>query len=472
MPMLECPSHRRPESRLRLPLSSLARPLAAAVAALGLAAAVAAGTTPIVAVPGAADGVAVGAGDPDSTYGETPATADPGERQRLIQQVERLGADNRQQQETIRQLRQRLDAAGAGSRWAPVLAMALGAVLLIAGWLALRLRQLLGERRREREDARLQRLIEATADDAGAAHPATAMGGTTATAGTAAPVHSAAEATQRLDRTAVVQAAVAAHGAALPRAVSVEEMLDLEQQADFFVVLGQEEAAIELLVSHIRDSGAAGAMPYLKLMEIYRQRGDGEGYERMRVRLEQGFNAVAPGFAEDPVRGRHLDQYPGVLRHIEQAWQDPARALAELEVLMTRRDGAEPFDLPAYRELMLLAAVAQDLSGAHGAPVTGVDIPLPLEAEVNHGHSVRRALAARLGATQPLPPELIGQRRGQRGGERASPGLDLDLSDGAPAPRESARSAAFTGIEARDAGHRADPGGFDEIEPTVRTRRL
>ena len=34
-----------------------------------------------------------------------------------------------------------------------------------------------------------------------------------------------------------------------PREVSVEELLDLEQQADFFIALGQEDAAVEVLVA-------------------------------------------------------------------------------------------------------------------------------------------------------------------------------------------------------------------------------
>jgi pilus assembly protein FimV len=31
-----------------------------------------------------------------------------------------------------------------------------------------------------------------------------------------------------------------------PRDVSIEELIDLEQQAEFFVVLGQDEAAVDL----------------------------------------------------------------------------------------------------------------------------------------------------------------------------------------------------------------------------------
>ena len=39
------------------------------------------------------------------------------------------------------------------------------------------------------------------------------------------------------------------------RDLSVEELIDLEQQAEFFVVLGQDEAAIDLLMGHVRNTG-------------------------------------------------------------------------------------------------------------------------------------------------------------------------------------------------------------------------
>src|SRR6185369_12997803 len=70
-----------------------------------------------------------------------------------------------------------------------------------------------------------------------------------------------------------------------PRPVSAEELIDLEQQAEFFVVLGQDEAAIDLLVGHLRDSGGTSPLPYLKLLEIYRRRGERESYERTRERF-------------------------------------------------------------------------------------------------------------------------------------------------------------------------------------------
>ena len=98
------------------------------------------------------------------------------------------------------------------------------------------------------------------------------------------------------------------------RDVSIEELIDLEQQADFFVVLGQDESAIDLLMAHLRSTGGGSPLPYLKLLEIYRRRGDREAYERTRERFNHRFNAYAPDWEADPQHGRSLEDYPGVVR--------------------------------------------------------------------------------------------------------------------------------------------------------------
>ncbi|MCU0774585.1 MAG: hypothetical protein MUC74_08750, partial [Ideonella sp.] len=79
-----------------------------------------------------------------------------------------------------------------------------------------------------------------------------------------------------------IKAAAPAMAAEPRREVTVEELIDLEQQADFFIVLGQDEAAIDVLMGHLRSTGGASPLPYLKLLEIYRRRGDREAYERIR----------------------------------------------------------------------------------------------------------------------------------------------------------------------------------------------
>ncbi len=162
------------------------------------------------------------------------------------------------------------------------------------------------------------------------------------------------------------------------RDVSIEELIDLEQQAEFFVVLGQDEAAIDLLVDHLRSTGGGSPLPYLKLLEIYSRTNDRSAYERNRARFNHRFNAYAPEWGSDLAHGRTLEDYPGILPRLEQVWPRPLDAMAELEALLFRKSRGELFELPAYREVLFLYALARDLLD-HGAVDTGtVDLLLPL----------------------------------------------------------------------------------------------
>lgn len=209
-----------------------------------------------------------------------------------------------------------------------------------------------------------------------------------------------------------------------PRDVSVDELIDLEQQAEFFVVLGQDEAAIDLLVQHLRDTGGGSPLPYLKLLEIQHHRGDRDAYERTRARFNHRFNAYAPEWGEDMGAGRNLEDYPGVLPRLQQVWARPLDAMAELEALLLRKSRGELFDLPAYREVLFLYALARDLLDRERVDPNNVDLLLPLA----DGSEVSAAASAPL--------------RGQeRGGAATRPGsddwptapVDLDLTQAAPA---------------------------------------
>ena len=162
------------------------------------------------------------------------------------------------------------------------------------------------------------------------------------------------------------------------RDVSIEELLDLEQQAEFFVVLGQDEAAIDLLVEHLRQTGGSSPLPYLKLLEIYRRRGDRETYERMRARFNRRFNAYAPDWGVEWSHGRSLEDYAGVVPRLQQAWARPIDAMAELEAMLFRRSGGELFDLPAYREVLFLYSLARDLLDREPLETGTVDVLLPI----------------------------------------------------------------------------------------------
>jgi pilus assembly protein FimV len=203
------------------------------------------------------------------------------------------------------------------------------------------------------------------------------------------------------------------------RDVSIEELIDLEQQAEFFVVLGQDESAIDLLVDHLRNTGGGSPLPYLKLLEIYRRRGDREAYERTRARFNHRFNAYAPDWDADLLHGRSLEEYEGVVPRLQQVWPRPLDAMAELEALLFRKSRGELFELPAYREVLFLYALARDLLDRESLDSGTVDLLLPLSAGL---------VAAAAGAGAVSPGTLDLDLAPGEGAEAPTAPVDLDLT--------------------------------------------
>jgi pilus assembly protein FimV len=229
-----------------------------------------------------------------------------------------------------------------------------------------------------------------------------------------APAASSASAMPLADDAFAVSSVIDGGGPTVPvpepaRELSVEELIDLEQQVEFFVVLGQDEAAIELLMSHVRSDGGNSPLPYLKLLEIYRRRGEREAYQRVRERFNRSFNAYAPDWESDPQQGRSLTDYPDTIARLQRLWSSPTRTMGTLEASLFRRNRTdETFDLPAYRELLLLYSVARDLAEHPDAPPVGaVDLLLPFDGAAEEPIS-------RLSATPPsaeLPNGGLGTTR-------------------------------------------------------------
>jgi len=179
------------------------------------------------------------------------------------------------------------------------------------------------------------------------------------------------------------------------REVSVEELLDLEQQADFFIALGQEDAAIDLLMSHLRGTGGQSPLPYTKLLEIYRRQGDRTAYERIRARFNRRFNAYAPDWDQGPQHGRSLEEYPDVVQRLQGLWSSPLNAMAVLEAMLFRNDELqELFDLPAYKDVLLLYSLARDLYQQEGVTAADVDLLLPIGDESAFSSSASTPLQA------------------------------------------------------------------------------
>jgi len=181
-----------------------------------------------------------------------------------------------------------------------------------------------------------------------------------------------------MDRTQLLPPSVSTVSAPI-QGVSIEELLDLEQQVEFFTVLGQDDAALSLLVEHLRSTGGTYPLPYLKLMEIYRRKGDEDSYERTRDRFNQRFNAVAPSWGAATPQDRHLEDLPDVLRRIQQVWPRPVDAMALLENMLVRTEGGTLLEMSALGEVLFLFTLARDLHEQEEGAAGPVDVLLPLD---------------------------------------------------------------------------------------------
>lgn len=160
-----------------------------------------------------------------------------------------------------------------------------------------------------------------------------------------------------------------------------DELLDLQQQVEFLRLLGQPDAAADLLAAW-RARGHLGAMPHLLLMELSQQRGDPEVFAEQARQFEQQLGAPAPAWTPRLAEGRSLDACPSVIAHLQVVWADPAEAMKLLRELLAQGGGpgVPRFDLPAYRDLLTLYGVARELFET-GLRSDEVDLMLPMDPD-------------------------------------------------------------------------------------------
>ena len=203
-------------------------------------------------------------------------------------------------------------------------------------------------------------------------------------------------------------------------------------------MLGQDEAAIELLMSHVRNDAGISPLPYLKLLEIYRRRGESDAYERIRERFNRRFNAYAPGWNDDLQQGQSLESYPETVQRVQELWASPARAMDTLAASLFRRDASDQtYDLPAYRELLFLYSIARDFA-EHGVADIGRNVDLLLPMADEHPPALEHLAASEMMAfqssalTQPLDLDVSFAPPLSTGAEITSTGLWPERQPSAP----------------------------------------
>lgn len=163
------------------------------------------------------------------------------------------------------------------------------------------------------------------------------------------------------------------------RRINAEELFDVRQQAEFFVSLGQTDQAVQILEARIAKDGESSPQAYLDLLKLFHSLGLRADFRQVREDFTLLFNAAVPDFAEFDDEGRPLEDYPAVVDKLSGVW-GTAAVLDTIEGLLFRSQwntDEELFDLAAFRDLLLLHAVAQaNLAEAVYMPDT-VSVPLP-----------------------------------------------------------------------------------------------
>jgi hypothetical protein len=335
--------------------------------------------------------------------------------------LDRLRSEAEADRAALRALRQRLDEAESRADWLPWMIAALASMTALLGVLGWRLRRAMkAPWWQAAEGAAVE---AADADDAAAPHadPAGAEAPTTRpavvlppSAADAMPLPAPVEPTPAVARN-TLRPTVAVVDPSLPE-VTVDEQIDLEQHVEFFVVLGQDDEAVDLLRSHLRRTGGQSPMPYLKLLEIYRRTGDREAYERTRGRFERRFSAAAPDWDADPGAQRGFDDCPHLVADLQARWAKPLEAMVWLESLLFRRhDAAEVLDLATYADALLLYQLARDLHRSEAEDAALVDVLLPIEpAEAEASIIATLPAALQAGLDEPPRPAAIAATTARR----------------------------------------------------------
>lgn len=176
--------------------------------------------------------------------------------------------------------------------------------------------------------------------------------------------------------------------------VKVEEISDVTQEAEFWISMNDPQRAIEILSAQEQLEHPDSPVPWLFLLDLYRTVNDQAKYDRLRDRFIVFFNANIPEFDDDltQIPDRHLEDFPHLIKIISDAWGGN-NIIPYLEsLLVDDREGKRAgFDLPVYRDILMLLGIAHELDkikaieGSVSAAHTQTPVSKPVkDANVDH----------------------------------------------------------------------------------------
>lgn len=171
--------------------------------------------------------------------------------------------------------------------------------------------------------------------------------------------------------------------------LTAQALFDVQEQAEFYASIGENDQAIEILQTHIAEHQASSPLAYIELLQLLYRLSRTETFEQVREQFQAHFNVKVPDFLGFSRKGYDLwSGHPEVLSKIEALWPtDEVQTL--LRDLIVRKSAADHresdmrFDLSAFDDLLMLYNVAQTTPASSRGQLPGrvrtapTEVPLP-----------------------------------------------------------------------------------------------
>jgi hypothetical protein len=148
----------------------------------------------------------------------------------------------------------------------------------------------------------------------------------------------------------------------LPESTEIKD--DILDQAEVYMAHGHGELAVHLLQEHLRDAPGESPVPWLLLLDLLHREGDTENYAAASAECRRHFNINLSGHpvSQDNEIGMGLEAYPHLLDELVEKWRSPDLDDFFKDLIYDHRGGTRMgFEPSAYRDLLLLRAIAQDV---------------------------------------------------------------------------------------------------------------
>ena len=171
--------------------------------------------------------------------------------------------------------------------------------------------------------------------------------------------------------------------------LTAQALFDIQEQAEFYASIGENDQAIEILQTHIAQHTSSSPLAYIELLQLLYRLSRTEAFEHVRQQFQANFNVKVPEFLGFSRKGQDLwTGYPDVLEKIEALWptDDVQSLLRNLIVRQSKDPYSAPddrFDLSAFDDLLMLYNVAQTTPASSRGQLPGrtrttpTEVPLP-----------------------------------------------------------------------------------------------